>query len=140
MNKNYFIKAVEKVPQETKKRIKKQMQIAINISNAIKEKYPSQKEFAQTINMKESQLSRIISGTENLTLSTISKLETALGIDLLIVPENIKTQKTNKCDFILRGKSITIQFVNSPPFNEVLNTGMFPFNSKKSPPRNIGHA
>ncbi|MBO8474463.1 MAG: helix-turn-helix transcriptional regulator, partial [Bacteroidetes bacterium] len=42
---------------------------------------------ADKMGVKAQYISRIVKGTENLTLETISKLEKALGKDLMSIPD-----------------------------------------------------
>jgi ribosome-binding protein aMBF1 (putative translation factor) len=57
--------------------------IALRISTFLKARKMMQKELAETIGIKPQQVSKILKGNVNLTLETISKLESALGIGLI---------------------------------------------------------
>jgi transcriptional regulator with XRE-family HTH domain len=61
--------------------------IAVQLLTYIKEKGLNQKAFAKILGMKESRLSKILSGAENLTLKTITQLESVLEKDLIIIPK-----------------------------------------------------
>ena len=63
-----------------------QTDIAVQLDEYLKEKGISQKDFAEQLNMKESQLSKIMAGAANLTLKTIARLETRIGKNLIQVP------------------------------------------------------
>ena len=80
-------------PPAIKRYIRLQGDIAVQLANYLKEKGLSQKAFAKSIKMKESQLSRILSGDANLTLKTITKIEAKLGEDLVQVPIFFKPEK-----------------------------------------------
>ena len=56
----------------------------------------TQKELAEKLGVKESFISRILAGHENLTLKTITKLESALESDIIQVPMFIKTEDLDK--------------------------------------------
>ena len=60
--------------------------IAIRVSMALKARNLMQKELAEMLGIKPQQVSRILKGNVNLTLETISRLESALDIGLLEVP------------------------------------------------------
>jgi ribosome-binding protein aMBF1 (putative translation factor) len=61
--------------------------IALRVSMALKSRNLMQKELAEMLGIKPQQVSRILKGNVNLTLETISRLESALGIGLLeVVP------------------------------------------------------
>ncbi len=77
---------VKNIPEETKKLIEKQGDIALLISKFLKKKGITQREFAARLAMKESRLSKILSGEVNLTLKTIVKLELALGEEIIRIP------------------------------------------------------
>ena len=62
-------------------------EFALRVLGILKEKGMSQKELAEKMNVSAQQVSKILKGSENLTLETISKLEQALEVQLVnIVP------------------------------------------------------
>ena len=69
--------------------MKLQMELAVAIANRIydilEEKGMSQKEFAHLMGKTETEVSRWLSGTHNLTMSTICKISAALGEDIIRV-------------------------------------------------------
>ena len=71
--------------------LKLQMEMSVAIANRIYEileiKCMTQKDLAQRLGKTETEVSRWLSGTHNLTLSTISKVSVALGEDILIIPK-----------------------------------------------------
>ncbi|MEX2410801.1 MAG: helix-turn-helix transcriptional regulator [Candidatus Paceibacterota bacterium] len=68
--------------------IDKQMTIAAQIDNYLKENGWTQKELAEKAGFKsQSQLTEIMSGHGNPTLKTITKLEEALGKDIIVSPD-----------------------------------------------------
>lgn len=81
-----FSEILKNVPNHTRKLVEKQGDIALHISNLLKEKGITQREFANRLKMKESRLSKILSGQVNLTLKTIVNLELALGEDIIKIP------------------------------------------------------
>ncbi|NTV01426.1 MAG: helix-turn-helix transcriptional regulator [Chlorobiaceae bacterium] len=60
--------------------------IARRVTMALQARNLMQKELAEMLGIKPQQVSRILKGNVNLTLETISRLESALGIGLLEVP------------------------------------------------------
>lgn len=70
--------------------MKMQMELSVAIANRIYEilerKGLSQKDFAQMMGKTETEVSRWLSGTHNLTMSTICKISTALGEKIIEVP------------------------------------------------------
>lgn len=70
------------------KYIQKQMDIAAQIDNYLTENGWTQKELAEKAGFKsQSQLTEIMSGQGNPTLRTITKLEEALGKDIIVSPD-----------------------------------------------------
>lgn len=68
---------------------KVQMELAVSIANRIyailEQRGMTQKEFAHLMGKTETEVSRWLSGTHNLTLSTIAKITVALG-ETIITP------------------------------------------------------
>lgn len=69
--------------------VKLQMELSVAIANRIYEmleaKGMSQKDFAHLMGKTETEVSRWLSGTHNLTVATISKISAALGEDVIKV-------------------------------------------------------
>ena len=69
--------------------MKLQMELSVAIANRIYDileaKKMSQKEFARLMGKTETEVSRWLSGTHNLTMATICKISTALGEDVIRV-------------------------------------------------------
>jgi len=72
------------------KHIQKQMDIAAQIDNYLAEKGWSRKKLAEESGLYKSQITEILSGTANPTLRTITKLEEALGEDIIVSPDFFK--------------------------------------------------
>ena len=74
--------------------MKMQMELSVAIANRIyeilEEKGMSQKDFARLMGKTETEISRWLSGTHNMTLATLCKISVALGENLLEVPINHK--------------------------------------------------
>jgi ribosome-binding protein aMBF1 (putative translation factor) len=71
--------------RENREWLKKSAAIAIKILDALKARELSQKELAERMNISPQQINKIVQGSENLTLETISNLEMALDIQLISV-------------------------------------------------------
>ena len=73
--------------------MKLQMEMSVAIANRIYEileaKGMTQKELAQKLGKTETEVSRWLSGTHNLTLSTICKISAALGEEIVTVPKQV---------------------------------------------------
>jgi len=88
-----FRQLLDEISPEIKKYVQKQGEIAAQIAEILTARNMTQKELAQQLNMKESQLSKILAGNANLTLRTITKIESALGVDVIQIP--MFASKTN---------------------------------------------
>ena len=73
-------------PEYIKRFVDRQGEIALQIISILKNKRIKQKEIAEKLNMRESQLSKILSGEANITIKTIAKIETVLGEEIIHVP------------------------------------------------------
>ena len=80
-------KIMDEIRETISPEMKKQMELSVGIANRIydllEEKGLSQKEFAHMMGKTETEVSRWLSGTHNLTMSTIAKISLALGKDII---------------------------------------------------------
>lgn len=85
---------IDEVRRSITPEMKLQMEMSVAIANRIcdilEAKGMTQKELARKLGKTETEVSRWLSGTHNLTLSTISKVSVALGEDIVIIPERKK--------------------------------------------------
>ncbi|PWN06848.1 helix-turn-helix transcriptional regulator [Rhodohalobacter mucosus] len=77
-----------KYRRENRDWLVKSKRIALRVLGVLKERGMQQKELAEKLGVSKQQVSKIVKGKENLTLETISKLEKALEISLLIIPSH----------------------------------------------------
>lgn len=73
------------ISPETKMQMELSVAIANRIYDILETKGMLQKDFARILGKTETEVSRWLSGTHNLTLSTISKISIALGEDIIAV-------------------------------------------------------
>ena len=69
---------------EIQKQVDLQVMIANRIYDLLKEKGMSQKDLAQKLGKTETEVSRWLCGTHNITMATLAKLAVALGDDIII--------------------------------------------------------
>ena len=81
----------EATPPEIRRQVDLSVQIANRVYELLEKKNMSQKELAKRLGKTETEVSRWLSGTHNLTLATIAKLSVALD-------DNIITTMTSKPD------------------------------------------
>jgi len=75
-----------RIKPENRQFVSKNLQISEQISTMLYRKGWSQKEFAIRMGKQESEISKWLSGLHNLTLKSITHMETVLGEDILITP------------------------------------------------------
>lgn len=78
-----FRQCLAAVPEEQKAEYELTFGIAERISEVLKGKNLTQKELAQKLHKKESEISKWLTGRHNFTMQTIAKIETALGCKLV---------------------------------------------------------
>lgn len=84
--KDYFMEALQQIPPDIKKRVDWSMEISDRIAAVLSERQMTQKDFAKKIGRSEAEVSRWLAGRHNFTLSTLARLSTILGVDLISVP------------------------------------------------------
>ena len=80
-----FRQCLAAVPEEQKAEFELSFGIAGRISEVLKEKDLTQKDFAHKLNKRESEISKWLTGRHNFTLQTIARIETALGCKLIAI-------------------------------------------------------
>jgi transcriptional regulator with XRE-family HTH domain len=88
--------------------LRKSQAIAIKILSTLRTHGISQKELAEKMGVSPQMVNKIVKGSENLTLETISKIEVALGIHLIETAETLK-EKLNHYEEIFHGMSETLK-------------------------------
>ena len=82
-------KLMDEIRQTMTPEMKKHMELSVSIANRIyeilEEKGMSQKDLAYALGKTETEVSRWLSGTHNLTTATIAKISVALGQDIIQV-------------------------------------------------------
>lgn len=79
---------MDMVRQETPPEVNKQVDLCVSISNRIfailEERNMTQRDLARMLGKTETEVSRWLSGTHNLTIATIAKIATVLGDDIIM--------------------------------------------------------
>lgn len=65
----------------------------------------SQKELAQLLGKKESEVSKLLSGVQNMTLRSITNLEVALGTDIILTASKAK-ERFEKINYVFCSEQI----------------------------------
>ena len=83
-------KLLDEIRETMTPEMKIQMELSVSIANRIydilEEKQMSQKDLAKLLGKTETEVSRWLSGTHNLTMATIAKISAVLGVDIIQVP------------------------------------------------------
>lgn len=74
-------------PKVDERFIRKQMEIAAQLDNFLKKFNWTQRELAEKAGLRPSQISQIMSGKANPELRSITKLEEALEMDIIVCPD-----------------------------------------------------
>lgn len=86
MKKNLISDAFNKVPKENKQFVSKNLDISQQIFAILEEKGWKPIDLAKRLGKHKSDVSRMLSGLQNLTLKTITKLEAILETDIILTP------------------------------------------------------
>ena len=85
-------KILDEIRRTISPELKMQMELSVAIANRIYDileaKGLSQKDFAKMMGKTETEVSRWLSGTHNLTLATLCKISVALGHDIITIPRH----------------------------------------------------
>ena len=82
-----FRECIAAVPAEQKAEFELEFGIAERISDVLKAKNLTQKDFAQRLHKRESEISKWLTGRHNFTMQTIAKIETALGCKIINIAQ-----------------------------------------------------
>ena len=81
-------KLMDEIRETLSPEMKKQMDLSVGIANRIyeimEEKGMTQKELAILMGKTETEVSRWLSGTHSMTMSTLAKISVALGEDIVV--------------------------------------------------------
>lgn len=75
---------------EVSRLVKRNLAIADRVSHILKERDINRSTFAEMLGKKPSEITKWLSGTHNLTMKSVDKMEAVLGVDLLQVVPNIQ--------------------------------------------------
>lgn len=91
--------------QDNKTWLKHSQKIAVKVLKTLKEKGIKQKQLAEMMSVSPQQINKIVKGKENLTLDTISKIESVLEINLIFenkvtIKEVVRKEYIAKQEFV----------------------------------------
>jgi len=79
-------KIQEETPEEVRIFVRQYTDIVLRINQILEEKGYTQKDLAERMNKKPSEINKWLKGNHNLTLKTLAKLEAELGEPIISVP------------------------------------------------------
>lgn len=82
-----FDRIAARTPEEIRRFVNKMLDVADRIHAILEQKGMTQKDLAVALHESESEISKWVSGSHNLELKTIIRIEEALGEDILTVPK-----------------------------------------------------
>ena len=87
---------LDRTPEETRIFVRKHADIVVRINQLLKAKGFTQKNLAEHMDKKPSEISKWLSGEHNFTLRSIAKLEAELGESIICIPqEKVYTNISN---------------------------------------------
>ncbi len=101
-----FGESLEQMEPESRIFVDKSLAIAHYLQLLLQQKGLRQKDLADMLGKSEPEISKWLTGMQNYTLRTLSKLEAALGSDIISVPKKIELatpEITQKSSFEVRG-------------------------------------
>jgi transcriptional regulator with XRE-family HTH domain len=82
-----FEKVLRSVPAETRSFLDKSTDVSDHVHEILEQKGISQREFAKMLGKGESEISKWLSGSHNLTIKSIERMEAVLNEKLLVIPQ-----------------------------------------------------
>lgn len=117
---------------ENKSWLNHSQSIAIKVLDRLDELGISQRELSERMGISAQQVSKILKGKENLTLESINKLETALGFELIDVPQLNESIDSSKHNFnAIFDSGIETSIYLKYDFNYAVNLTFFENNNFK---------
>jgi len=80
----------QKGPGDVERFVEKNLDISEQVLDLLKDKGWSQKDLAKALGKSTAEVSKWLSGTHNLTLRSIAKMEDALGTDIIMTPQKAR--------------------------------------------------
>lgn len=102
MKKNNILEARRaRVDENTRASVDFSFEIVDRIHQILESKGMSQKDLADLLGKKESEISKWMRGTHNFTISTIMKIEHVLGCKILHVQKDVKVPSISAAPFLV---------------------------------------
>jgi ribosome-binding protein aMBF1 (putative translation factor) len=79
---------LKETPEETRIFVRQYADIVVRINDLLKQKGYTQKELAEKMDKRPSEINKWLKGTHNITLKTLAKMEAVLGAPIISVPHD----------------------------------------------------
>ncbi len=79
---------LKETPEETRIFVRQYADIIVRIHELLKQKGYTQKDLAEKMDKKPSEINKWLKGTHNITLKTLAKMEAVLGAPIISVPQD----------------------------------------------------
>lgn len=93
---------MEMIRQQTPPEVQKQVDLCVAIANRVydllEERGMSQRDLARALGKTETEVSRWLSGTHNLTIATIAKMAAVLGDDIITATSSVRHETYQSTD------------------------------------------
>ena len=87
---------LEETPEEVRIFVRQYTNIVVRIKQLMAEKGYTQKDLAEKMNKKPSEINKWLKGNHNLTLKTLAKLEAELGEPIIFTSKELAGKKTKR--------------------------------------------
>lgn len=100
-----FRECLEAIPEERKAEFELSFAIAARIDELLKRKGMTQRELAQKLGKKESEVSKWLTGRHNFTTNTLARISLALEAPIINVASSFySTENASFCNFVAESK------------------------------------
>ena len=99
---NSFEKIAARTPKETDRFVSRMLDIAERIQAILSAKNMTQKDLAKAMGKSESEISKWLTGLHNLEMKTITKIETVLGEEIIVISKGIESKKRSRNSLQMR--------------------------------------
>ena len=99
MTKDFFQQLIDETPVDVKIFVDKYEEISMRIYQLLASKKMTQKDLAERLGKRPSEISKWLNGEHNFTLRSLAKLEAELGETLLFVPKRKTFQLSSEKSF-----------------------------------------
>ena len=113
----FFKQIIDETPKDVQIFVDKYEEITMRIYQILESKGMSQKDFAELLGKRPSEISKWLNDGHNLTLRTLSKIEAVLDEEIINIPQEQSFDLHNE-DSVLNGKTTFTVYRNSPSEKE----------------------